>query len=131
MTFVATKTKGRQDGQRRRWLISESQHSPEAVEARINSRDIRWEADAAAGQKDLAIKNYEKSTELNRKNTAGRVPFLAALERSVDLDGSSQVAVANMVRNWALLLLHDLDVVTRIACDWYGYTAHPTCAVGT
>ena len=36
-----------------------------------NAYDSLAEAYAAAGQNDLAIKNYEKSVELNPKNTAG------------------------------------------------------------
>lgn len=36
-----------------------------------NAHDSLGEAYAAAGQNDLAIKNYEKSVELNPKNTAG------------------------------------------------------------
>ena len=36
-----------------------------------NAYDSLGEAYMEAGQKDLAIKNYEKSVELNPKNTAG------------------------------------------------------------
>ena len=42
-----------------------------------NAYDSLGEAYAAAGQKDLAIKNYEKSVELNPKNESG----LAALKK--------------------------------------------------
>ena len=46
-----------------------------------NAYDSLGEAYAAAGQKDLAIQNYEKSLELNPKNESGRAALAKLRQR--------------------------------------------------